>query len=84
MRYRWIKFGDNIELISLTENDILYKYGYIIDFLWSIGSIDPSKGISDVVDADEVDDSNPSCVHPCFFIAPENNICVCNISILLG
>ena len=27
VRYRWIKFGDNIELISLTENDSLFKYG---------------------------------------------------------
>lgn len=40
------------------------------------GSIDPSKGITDVVDADLVDDSNPYKVEPCFFIAPENNICV--------
>ena len=27
VRYRWIKFGNNIELISLTENDSLFKYG---------------------------------------------------------
>ena len=27
VRYRWIKFGDNIELISLTESDSLFKYG---------------------------------------------------------
>ena len=40
------------------------------------GSIDPSKGITDVVDAELVDDSNPYKVEPCFFIAPENNICV--------
>lgn len=37
-----------------------------------------------MVDADEVDDSDPSCVHPCFFIAPENNICVWNIASVRG
>lgn len=76
VRYRWIKFGNNIELISLTENDSLFKYGREIGFALTKGSIDPSKGVTDVVDADLVDDSNPNKVEPCFFIAPENNICV--------
>lgn len=42
-----------------------------------IGSIDPDKGITDVVNAEEVDDTDSSHVSPCYFIAPENNICVC-------
>ena len=49
-----------------------------------LGSIDPSKGITDVVDAVEVDDSDPTCVHSCFFIAPENNICVFIIDFVMS
>lgn len=62
--------------MSFTQGDCVWRFGILIDVIIIVGSIDPSKDPSDILNLNGVNPDDPSTFNESFFICDENNICV--------
>lgn len=68
-----MQYAGGIELMSFNPNECVYNFGCRHTRHSRVGSIDPSKPVSDILVLEGVEPDNPKTYNETFIISPENN-----------
>ena len=68
-----MQYAGGIELMSFNPNECVYNFGCRPTRHSRVGSIDPSKPVSDILVLEGVEPDNPKTYNETFIISPENN-----------
>ena len=68
-----MQYAGGIELMSFNPNECVYNFGCRPTRHSCVGSIDPSKPVSDILVLEGVEPDKPKTYNETFIISPENN-----------